>query len=52
MRAHFSGRDLEYMFVMKINLNMYFLREWGLNLKKLVMRKLQIQKLETYINKL
>lgn len=52
MRACFSGRDLEDMFVMKINFNMYFLREWVLNLKKIVRRKLQIQKLETYINKL
>lgn len=54
MRACFSGRDLEGMFAMKMkmNFNMYFLREWVLNLKKIVRRKLKIQKLETHINKL
>lgn len=52
MRARFSGRDLEGMLAMKMNFNMYFLREWVLNLKKIVRRKLKIQKLETHINKL
>lgn len=53
MRACLSGRDLEDMFVMKINFNTHFLREWVLNLKKIVRRKLKKKKkLETCINKL
>lgn len=52
MRVHFSSRDLEDMFVMKINFNMYFLKEQVLNLKRIAKRKLQVQKLETYITKL
>lgn len=34
MGALFSGRDLGNMSVMKINFNMYFLKEWVLKLKK------------------